>query len=205
MFQRFNNLESAFQYIRGFCGLFLLCSTLLSGYALYSAHRLVDKSEQKIYVLANNKAIEAYASDRKENIVVEGRDHVRAFHHYFFTLDPDDKAIEANLNKALYLADRSAKEQYDNLKENAFYANIISGNISQTVVLDTIEVNTKSYPFYFRCRGRQQIIRPTTTTTRSLLTDGYLRHVARSDNNPHGFLIERWRILENRDLSTQNR
>ncbi|RYY44760.1 MAG: conjugative transposon protein TraK, partial [Chitinophagaceae bacterium] len=26
-----------------------------------------------------------------------------------------------------------------------------------------------------------------------------------SDNNPHGFLIEKWKTLENNDLKTQNR
>ena len=37
------------------------------------------------------------------------------------------------------------------------------------------------------------------------ITEGFLRNVARSDNNPHGFLIERWRVLENKDLKTLNR
>jgi hypothetical protein len=61
------------------------------------------------------------------------------------------------------------------------------------------------YPFYFRYKGRQRIIRPTTILTRSLITEGYLRHVSRSDHNSHGFLIERWRTLENKDENIQNR
>lgn len=71
--------------------------------------------------------------------------------------------------------------------------------------MDSIIINTDVYPFYFKYKGEQKIIRPTTIVTRSLITDGYLRNVSRSDNNAHGFLIEKWRTLENKDLTTQNR
>jgi hypothetical protein len=63
----------------------------------------------------------------------------------------------------------------------------------------------KSYPYYFRCVASQQIIRSTSIVTRRLITEGYLRSVTRSDNNPHGFLIERWRILENKDVDVRSR
>ena len=127
------------------------------------------------------------------------------FHHYFFTLDPDEKVIQANITKALYLADASAKKQYDNLKENSYYSNVMAGNISQEITADSIIINTNSYPYYFRCIAQQKIIRPTTIVTRSLITEGYLRNVSRSDNNSHGFLIEKWTTLENKDIKTELR
>jgi hypothetical protein len=37
------------------------------------------------------------------------------------------------------------------------------------------------------------------------VTEGWLRNTSRSDNNPHGFLIERWAILDNRDLKVEGR
>jgi hypothetical protein len=40
---------------------------------------------------------------------------------------------------------------------------------------------------------------------RNLITEGFLRNVARSDNNPHGFLIEKWTTIENKDLKTEKR
>jgi conjugative transposon TraK protein len=127
------------------------------------------------------------------------------FHYYFFTLDPDDRVIEANINKALYLADASAKRQYDNLKESRYYSNIISGNISQEIVPDSIRIDISDYPFYFKCYSRQRLIRTTSIVIRSLITEGYLRNVSRSDNNPHGFLIEKWNTIENKDIKTENR
>ena len=161
--------------------------------------------QSKIYILANDKALEAYSSDRKDNIPVEARDHVKSFHKYFFTLDPDDKVIKENVTKALYLSDNSAKRIYDNLKEKGYYSGIISGNISQTIVVDSVSVDTNVYPYYFRCYAKQDIIRTTSIVHRSLITEGNLRNVSRSDNNPHGFLIEKWNTIDNKDLSTENR
>jgi conjugative transposon TraK protein len=149
--------------------------------------------------------LEAFAAERKDNIPVEAKDHVKMFHHYFFTLDPDDKVIQANLSKALYLADASAKMQYDNLKENNYYSNLISGNISQEISVDSVMIDINQYPFYFRYYAKQKIIRPSTIVTRNLITEGHLRNVARSDNNSHGFLIEKWRTIENTDIKTENR
>jgi len=205
MFQKMKNIDSAFRHIRLFSIVFIAACTLISIFVAYKSNDLVSRTQQKIYILANGKALEAYSADRRDNIPVEARDHVKMFHYYFFSLDPDDKVIQSNITKALYLADGSAKQQYDNLKENGYYSNLISGNVSQSVESDSILINTDVYPFYFRYKGQQKIIRPTTIVTRSLTTEGYLRNVSRSDNNPHGFLIEKWRTIENKDLNIQNR
>lgn len=205
MFQQTKNIDTAFRQIRLFTLVIILACSSIAGYCLYIANRSVRASQNRVYILANGKALEAFASERKDNIPVEARDHIKTFHHYFFTLDPDDKVIQANIVKALYLADGSAKEQYDNLKENNYYSNIISGNISQELSADSIRIEINRYPFYFRYYGKEKIIRPASIVIRSLVTEGYLRNVSRSDNNPHGFLIERWKTLENKDLKTQAR
>ena len=205
MFEKAKNIDTAFRHIKLFTIVLVLGCSSIAVYALYKTNEIVSQSKERIFILANGKVLEAYAEDRKDNLGVEARDHVKMFHHYFFTLDPDDKVIQSNLNKALYLADASAKQQYANLKENSYYTNIISGNISQQVEADSITINTNLYPYYFLYKGQQKIIRPTTIVTRSLITEGYLRNVSRSDNNSHGFLIERWKTLENKDIKTESR
>jgi len=205
MFKNMQNIDTAFRHVRGFTMLVIVGCVLISGFAIYKSQELVSQMQAKIYILANGKALEAYASERKDNIPVEARDHVKTFHFQFFTLDPDDKAIKTNITKALYLADESAKRVYDNLKENGFYSGIISGNINQIIRIDSVAVDVDEYPYRFRCYATQSIIRPTSITTRSLTTEGALRNVSRSDNNPHGFLIERWSTIENRDIKTENR
>ncbi|WP_303892509.1 conjugative transposon protein TraK [Terrimonas ferruginea] len=199
------NIDTAFRHVRSFTLVVIIGCVLICCFALYKSFSLVSQMQSKIYILANGKALEAYASERKDNIPVEAKDHVKTFHKLFFTLDPDDKAITANITKALYLADGSAKRAYDDLKENGYYAGLISGNVNQTIVVDSVAVDINEYPYKFRCYATQSIVRPTSITTRSLVTDGALRNVSRSDNNPHGFLIERWSTIDNRDLKTVSR
>ncbi|MEP6750744.1 MAG: conjugative transposon protein TraK [Bacteroidota bacterium] len=205
MFTQMKNIDSAFKYVRRFSMLMVIACIIISCYSLYKSFQLVASIQGKIYVLANGKALEAYASERKDNIAVEAKDHIRNFHTFFFTQDPDEKVIISNVKKALYLADASAKRQYDNLKESGYYTNLIASNISQTILVDSITLDINQIPYYFKCYGKVEITRTTTVVTRSLITEGYLRNVSRSDNNPHGFLIERWETIENKDLKVVNR
>jgi conjugative transposon TraK protein len=173
MFNKTKNIDTAFRHIKMFSIVLVIGCVSIAAYALYTSNKTISQSQQKIFILANGKALEAYAADRKDNIPVEARDHVRMFHHYFFTLDPDDKVIQSNITKALYLADASAKQQYDNLKENSYYTNIISGNISQQIETDSIAVSINQYPFYFICYSKQKMF-DRQASNEKLITEGYL-------------------------------
>lgn len=205
MFRKAKNLETAFQQVRLFALIMVVGCLLFSGFVTYRSYQLAAQTGSKVYILAAGKALEAFAGDKRENLLVEAKDHVRSFHELFFNLDPDDKAIDASISKALYLADGSAKKLYESLKENNYYTGIISGNVSQKVLVDSVAVQMQTLPFYFKCWARQEITRPSAVITRSLITEGYLRPISRSENNPHGFLIEKWRTLENRDVETKSR
>ncbi|MEO7983796.1 MAG: conjugative transposon protein TraK, partial [Bacteroidota bacterium] len=100
MFSRMKNIDTSFRHIRIFTLAVVIAFTSISCFALYKSFRLVYEMQNKVYILANGKALEVYASDRKDNIQVEARDHVKNFHQYFFTLDPDDKVIQANITRA---------------------------------------------------------------------------------------------------------
>jgi conjugative transposon TraK protein len=205
MFQQIKNIDTAFKHIRLFTITLMMSSAAICVYAIYKTTELSHTVQNRIYILANDKVLEAYAGERKDNIGVEAKDHIKTFHQYFFSLDPDEKVIAANTTQALYLADVSAKRQYDNLKESSFYANLIAANMSQEIKVDSVVLNTTHYPYYFKCFATEKLIRTTSIVTRSLLTEGYLRNLSRSDHNPHGFLIERWLILENKDIKVENR
>ncbi len=205
MFRHFNNIETAFRHVRLFTFVIIAACMVTCCYTVYESYRMVSRAQQRVYILANGKALETLAADRNENIPVEARDHIRMFHHYFFTLDPDDKVIEGNIGKALYLADGTARKQYEDLKESNYYSNVISGNISQRITSDSITLDLDQYPYRFIYYGKQEITRPTAVVTRSLVAEGQLRSVSRSDNNSHGFLIERWRILYNKDINYKKR
>jgi len=172
---------------------------------IFLSFQQTQRLQDRMYVLAGDKVIEAFASERRENIVVEARDHVKNFHHWFFTLDPDEQLIQQHVVKALYLADGSAKRVYDNLTETGYYSSLLSGNISQVIQIDSVLLDIRGSPFTFTCYGILTITRPTSIAKRNLITRGTLRTISRSDHNPHGFLIERWETLDNKDLSVEPR
>jgi len=205
MFQKTKNIDTAFRHIKAFSLILVAGCFLQSAFVLYKSYELSARVQDKIYILAGDQAMEAFASKRKDNVLVEAKSHISLFHTYFFTLDPDEKVIEKNITRALYMANGSAKKQYDNLKETGYFSNIISGNISQQISIDSITVDIMAEPYFFHCYSTERIIRPNSIVTRNLITQGYLRNVSRSDHNPHGFLIERWETLENKDIKTENR
>ncbi|RBQ06795.1 conjugative transposon protein TraK [Pedobacter miscanthi] len=200
MFTQFKNIDTAFKHIRLFSFFLILACVSISCFAIYKYYAFFNLKDQRIYILYNGKVLTALASDRKSNLPVELRDHIRTFHQYFFSLSPDDKAIKASVTRALYLADESAKKQYDNFQENGYYNNLIAANISQEIVVDSIQLDVDRFPYPFRCFATQKLVRSSSTVYRKLISQGVVDDLKnQTDNNPHGFLIRGWEILENRD------
>ena len=48
--------------------------------------------------------------------------------------------------------------------------------------------------------GRTSIVRPSGSTFRSLVTSCSLRNVLRTDEIPHGYLIENFKVVSNSDI-----
>ena len=205
MFKKFKSMDEAFRQVRWLSLGAMVLSAGITVCALWRSLAAVAMADRRIYVLSNGKVLEAIAGDREANLPVEARDHLKTFHRLFFNLDPDEKAIRSGMGRALYLADGSAKALYDDEVEKGYISGLISGNISQSVVLDSIWLDMNSEPYAFRCLGLETLTRATSVTTRTFVSEGFLRSVARSDNNPHGLLIERLEVVENRELKTQNR
>ncbi|WP_344672848.1 conjugative transposon protein TraK [Sphingobacterium kyonggiense] len=200
MFTQFKNIDTAFRHIKTFSIFLILANVLTMGFCIYKSYDIVDRAQNRIHILYNGKVLEAIASDRKSNLPVQLRDHIKTFHQYFFTLSPDDRAIQANISKALYLADESAKKQYDNLRESGYYNNLISANVSQDIEVDSVRLDIDQYPYTFTCYATQKLVRASSTATRKLVTQGQVRDLkAQTDNNPHGFLVQGWEVLSNQD------
>lgn len=176
-----------------------IASLLLAGMALFYAYRLISNSQKTIYLLDNNIPIMARQTDMQMNRPAEYRADIDLFHSLFFSLTPDDKYIEYQLKKAMYLVDESGMDQYNDLKEKGFFNSILSSSSVLTLQTDSIALDIPHH--YFRYYGKLKIDRRTSTVVRSLVTEGYLKDIPRSDNNPHGVLITGWKTLENKDLS----
>ena len=147
----------------------------------------------------------ALSQDLEQNRPVEAREHVRRFHELFFTLSPDKNAIEGNIRRAMFLSDRSAYAHYVDLAEQGYYNRIISGNVNQRVGIDSVKCDFHTYPYEVVTYAKLSIIREKSVTERSLVTRGRLLNSTRSDNNPHGFILEAFRVVENRDIRVYDR
>ena len=111
------NLENKVKLVTIICSLFLVGCVLISISSIWTAKNMVVDAQNKIYVLDGNVPILVQRTTMDETLDVEAKSHIEMFHHYFFTLAPDDKYIKYTMEKAMYLVDETGLAQYNTLKE----------------------------------------------------------------------------------------
>lgn len=205
-FKTLRNIESSFKQIRLFTFVFTVLCFAVVGVVVFKSYQFAEEQRQKIYVLDNGRSLMvALSQDMSINRPVEAREHVRRFHELLFTVAPDKNAIESNVKRAFDLADRSAYDYYKDLQEKGYYNRIISGNIQQRIEVDSVVADFDNYPYSVKTYARQFIIRSSNLTIRSLVTNCSLVNSVRSDSNPQGFTIEKFNVIENKDVETVER
>ena len=110
-----------------------------------------------------------------------------------------------SLPVALFLADNMAADYYIKLKEDGFYERIISAGILCEIVVDSVRIDDTTYPYKAYTYGKTSIIRSSSIMYRNLETECQLLNSTRTENNPHGFMIEKWRVLDNSDIKEVKR
>jgi conjugative transposon TraK protein len=206
MFRSLQNIETAFQLIRTAMVAVVVGCFVFVGYIKYSSDKMIAREREKIYVLDEGKSLMlALSQDMSENRPAEAKHHVKMFHELFFSLSPDNDAITFNIQRALYLADKSAFSYFNDLKEKGYYRRLIANNILQRIQVDSIQCNFDVYPYRVMLYAQQVITRPSNVTRRNLVSICQLENAVRSDNNPHGFLIKNFKIIENNELSREKR
>lgn len=202
-FKSLKNIESSFRQIRLFGIVFVSLCAVVAVASVVLSLNFAEKQREKIYVLDNGKSLMlALSQDMEQNRPAEAREHVRRFHELFFTLSPEKSAIEHNVSRALLLADKSVYNYYRDFTEQGYYNRIIAGNINQVLKVDSVVVNFTNYPYDVRTYAKQMIIRQSNVTERSLVSSCKLKNSGRSDDNPNGFIIENFTVIENKDILT---
>jgi len=205
-FKTLRNIENSFRQIRLYAIVFAAVCIGVVAFAVWQSYRFAEEQRQKIYVLDNGKSLMlALSQDASINRPVEAREHVRRFHELFFTLAPDKNAIESNMKRAFNLADKSAFDYYKDLSEKGYYNRIISGNVQQRIEVDSVVCNFDRHPYAVQTYAKQFIIRSSNVTRRNLITSCFLVNSVRSDNNPQGFNIEKFAVIENKDVEVIER
>lgn len=199
-FKTLRNIENSFKQIRLYAIVFALLCIGITGFSIWESYSFATEQREKIYVLDQGKSLMlALSQDAAINRPVQAKEHVRRFHELFFTIAPDKAAIESNMKRAFDLADKSAYDYYHDLAEKGYYNRIISGNVQQRIEVDSVICNFDSYPYAVTTYGKQFIIRSSNLTRRSLVTSCTLLNSVKSDNNPQGFQILKFRVLSNKD------
>ncbi len=175
----------------------LLTSIIICGFVSAYAYQQVANARQSIYILDNDIPILAKQTNMQMNRPAEYKAAVDLFHSLFFNLTPDDRHIEYQMSRAMYFVDETGVGQYNNLKEKGYFNSILSSSSVLTIQTDSIVIDQNRFRYY----GKQKIDRRSATITRSIITEGELIDIPRSENNSHGVLITNWKTIENKDLS----
>jgi conjugative transposon TraK protein len=203
--QALKNIETSFQMTKTLAISAILGSVIYSLVLTYFYYKNTKDVAERVYILSSGAAIEAFSSNVRENRPAEAKHHIKRLHELFFTVSPDPKSIQRNMERAYYYGDASIKKLYDAYAEKQFFNDMITANAVQEISIDSVKLNMRDYPFHVNCFASLTIKRATTTTTRSLITECSMIEVNRSDNNPHGLMVQDWRVLENKDIKTENK
>ena len=94
------NLENKIKLVTIICVAVIAACVIISVSSIFAGTNMVMDAQKKIYVLDGNVPILVNRTTMEETLDVEAKSHIEMFHHYFFTLAPDDKYIRYTMEKA---------------------------------------------------------------------------------------------------------
>ena len=201
----FDNIDSSFRKMK-----FLTIASLISagcvcvlsvGIAAWSS----EHARESVYVIEKGSAVMARRSHEDANRDMEAADHVTRFHELMFNLSPSSESIKRNVDRALLMSDRSAYDYWMDLSERGFYQRLVSANVSQEIVVDSVKVDMQSYPYGAITYGKLFLLRESNITSYQFESTCRLVEVERSPSNPHGMMIEKFLVTRYDNLGTRKR
>ena len=201
----FNNIETSFRKMKFVTVLSICAAALIAVGSVAAAGWYMEKSGQTIFVVDKGSAVMATRDSQDSYRELEAKDHVTRFHELMFNLSPSAESIQRNLDRALVMSDKSAYEYWMDLSERGFYQRLVSANISQEFVADSIKVDMLSYPNTVNTYGKLYMLRESNITAYQFESSCRLVDVERSQTNPHGLMIERFVVTRNDNLGTRKR
>ena len=200
------DIEKSFKGVGKLALVSVVMSLVFAAVVSVAALVYAERQREKIYVLDQGKSLLlALQTDAVMSKEIEVKDHVTRFHELMFTLSPQKQTIQENLDRAFNLADRSAYEYSQDLAEKGYYSRLVSANISQQMMVDSVVFQGNGYPYQVRTYARQYVVRESNISEFSFVSECQLINSSRSDVNPHGLLIEKFKVTENNLIETRKR
>lgn len=201
----FNNIETSFRRMKFITVLCISAAAVIAVGSVAASGWFLEKSGETIFVVDKGSAVMATRDSEDSYRELEAKDHVTRFHELMFNLSPSSESIQRNLDRALVMSDKSAYDYWMDLSERGFYQRIVSANISQEFVTDSIKVDMLSYPHTVTTFGKIYMLRESNITAYQFESSCRLVDVERSQTNPHGLMIERFVVTRNDNLGTRKR
>lgn len=175
------------------------------GASLLLSFRFVRESRDTVYVVDGGSAVMATMASGGAQREQEIEDHLTRFHELMFDLAPSKESHDRRFEAAFNMADRSAYEYWNDQNETGYYARLISANISQEILIDSVRFSTSTYPYPALCYGKVQLVRESNVSRFEFASRCQLREVARSRQNPHGLLVEKFEVTRYESIGTRRR
>lgn len=188
------DLQGRYKMTRWLVIISLLSFVAISITSIVLSYKNQREFSKRIYVVNKNEQFEAMVGDVNDNRPVEIDYHVRRFHELFFNVSPDPKQIEENVTKAFFLGDQSIKKLYDDLYEQDYYKEMVQGNVVQKVSIDSVLVNSVTYPYKATAFCHIVQTRATSKSKKRLVTTCVLEDVPRTLNTPNGLFIRNFKV-----------
>lgn len=175
------------------------------GAIVYTSRTLSD-SQNKVYVVDRGQAFSASREGAGVNRAAEVEHMSRYFHSLFFNVSSNMDVVQSNVETALmYCADNSTAKYYGDLKEQGFYRNIQSAQAVQEIIVDSVKVNMKQYPYRVVTYSSLYITRPSVMVKSALVTQMSMIDVTRDSFNPNGLKIEDFSVPLNKEVERRKR
>ena len=205
LIKHFNDIDQSFKAMKWVTALVLGAAVVaMLGTALVFISKTSSLTDT-IYVVDRGSAVMANRSPEDGYRDIEADDHVLRFHELMLNVTPNAESIKRNLDRALILSDKSAYDYYMDLSEKGFYQRMISANITQEFVADSVKVNMESYPYKVRTYGKLYLMRESNINLYEFESQGQLVEVERSPSNPHGLMLEKFHVTRNENIGSRRR
>ena len=204
-FKSLKNIETSFRQIRLFTLVFLGLCAVVAVFSVVKSYQFAQRQREKIYVLDQGKSLMlALSQDLSQNrpvgFVAPWRRGTRSAAS---TSSSSRWRPTGRPSRATSTAPCSYATRAPTTTRRIFRRRVTTTAWWRATSISrcgSIRWSATSTPYRVTTYAREMIIRESNVTERSLITRCNLINSVRSDNNPQGFTMERFEIVENRDL-----
>ena len=202
----FENIESGFRKTKVLTLSVVAGACIIAGVTVFRAFDFAESARDNIFVVdAGGAAMAAKAAPTGAEKDLEVQDHLVRFHELMFNLSPSSEAIKRNIDRALVMSDRSAYDYWMDMSERGFYQRLVSANISQQIMVDSVRTNLSVYPYEAVTFGKLYLLRESNITAYDFESACRIVDVERSQSNPHGLMIEKFNVRKSENIGTKRR